>query len=1498
VPALSVTAVVGLLTCEAQATAQAILADVNWFLPGGLAVAVVGVGAFALYCARLVGRLRRKASKLDEARQRYEQLALQNRSVVWEVDVEGKFTYLSESCRDILGWEPAELVGKAFYELHPEKGCDEFRAGAMEAFASEEPFEGLKNPIQARDGRIVWMVTNGLPVFDSAGRLAGYRGTDTDVTEREESYQAARSAEGRTRAITDAARDAIIMIDARGLITFWNPAAEGLLGYTRWEVLGKNLHEIIAPQRYHKAHHDAFAHFRMSGEGGAVGKIVELEALHKDGHEVPVELSLSAIQQGVQWGALGLLRDITERKRAQRALRETEERMMAALYASSDAILLLSPEGFVDCNQATAEMFGCSDPDELLRRHPSKISPPEQPDGMGSYEKAELMIRQAYQRGFHRFEWVHRRINGEEFHAEVSLMPMVHKGQNILYSVVRDITAAKQAERERDGLLAVVEHSDDIIVVKDLHLRIVAANQAYADAAGWNDPHDMAGKTDAEIFGVSEDDEPVKTYMADERKAQQLAPGELLLHEEPVIAADGTRRTVLTKKYPIFDEDGELVGTGNISTDITERKRAEDLNRLNTLRAESLVDLNAMTDSSEEELTAFAVEKAIELTESTIGHLAVLNEDESELTMLYWSKSAHADCQVVDKPIVYALEKTGLWGEAVRQRQLQLLLDGWWAILSKKRSAGQLRELAQVTHQAMNGIAVAWLDGTITFANQAWAAMHGYDSPEEFLGENLTIFHTPEQIENDVQPSNEIILRQGHYSGEIGHCRKDGSTFPAMMTNTLLRDEHGQPYGIAGVMQDITESKRAAEQLARSREQFKLAVEGSNDGIWDWDLRDNSLYLSARWKEMLGYQSDELPNVFATFEKLVHPEDKQRVLEYVEHYLKGEIDLYDIEFRMKHKDGSDRWILARGKAVRDEKGKLIRMAGSHSDITDRKQSQLALARSRDQLERANQELQNSIDLANKLASEARGASTAKSEFLANMSHEIRTPMNGIIGMSGLLKDTPLDDEQKQYVETVQTCSNQLLSLINDILDFSKIEAGRLEMETVDFNLPQAVEEVAEMLAMQAEQKGLDFHCFVSPEIPPSLRGDPGRLRQVLLNLANNAVKFTAEGEIVIRAELDGIQGDHATVHFSVKDTGVGIPADRMDRLFESFSQVDASTTRKFGGTGLGLAISKQLAEMMGGQIGVESVEGDGSTFWFTVVLRVAEEAGAEAAPEALDGMRVLVVDDNETNCLILEKYLQAWGCEVESVHSARAGLDALRRANRADAPYRLAILDRLMPEVDGEQLGREIKGDAAIAATPLVMLTSAGNRSDFDRFEKIGFAKCIYKPIRQSQLLDCLQSAIAPPEPQTATALPGPEAQPQGEVPEPSSDLRVLLVEDNTVNQRVALRILQKTLSLEADVASNGAEAVQALRQSDYDIVLMDCQMPVLDGYDATRTIRDPASGVRNPQVRIIAMTANAMKGDREKCLAAGMDDYVPKPVHAKELAAAIRRAMTTLARS
>jgi two-component system sensor histidine kinase/response regulator len=666
---------------------------------------------------------------------------------------------------------------------------------------------------------------------------------------------------------------------------------------------------------------------------------------------------------------------------------------------------------------------------------------------------------------------------------------------------------------------------------------------------------------------------------------------------------------------------------------------------------------------------------------------------------------------------------------------------------------------------------------------------------------------------------------------------------------TVSRGKSGEVVRITGAIVDISDLKRTKAALDSIEERFERAIRGTHDGLWEIDLVTDVTWVGVRFEEMLGYSVGHLSNSRQSLRELIHPDDLATVGKALENHLLHHT-VYDVEFRMRHKAGHFEWVRTRAQAERAADGTPVRLAGSTQLITDRKLAEQA-----------------TLDA--KLAAEA--ANRAKSNFLANVSHEIRTPMNGVIGMSQILSETTLDNTQREYVDIIRGSAKALLSLINDVLDLSKIEADRLELEHVDFDLRDVIYETVAVMALQSAVKGIELIVNVGIDVPVIARGDPGRLRQIVMNLIGNAVKFTHEGHVVLDATGTVDDNRRLTLRIEVTDTGIGIPADRLDRLFKSFSQIDSSTTRHYGGSGLGLSIVKRLAELMGGDVGVRSESGRGSSFWVTMKLDAVLEQ-AEREPIGL-GRRVLVVDDLPVSRRSLARKLMLARFDTVSV----GGVDEAWEQMAKDPSFDLVLADELMPMKGGLDLLAALRADPRHASTPFILMSLFGAEQDTSDWKHRPDAVGL-KPIRASALTCLVNQVLTGNLPRKTLAQPALQANPT------FHGHRVLLVEDNPVNQRVAQRLLQK-MAADVTIANNGAEALERMAESTFDAVLMDCQMPVMDGFTATRRIRElERQNGRGKRLPIIALTANVMSEDRENCIAAGMDAHLGKPIEPAKL--------------
>ncbi len=1077
-----------------------------------------------------------------------------------------------------------------------------------------------------------------------------------------------------------------------------------------------------------------------------------------DGRHRQVEFHGVRSQRGEMW----LLRDIT-------ATSGAEERFRVLFEQSSDAHLLFDGDGIIDCNHAAITMLGCSDKRQVLGLHPATLSPEFQPDGRRSDEKCVEMDALARERGYHRFDWMHRRADGSDFPAEVTLTPVQLSGHAVLLVVWHDLSERQKAEErerqlQRRWLLA-LEASGDGVWDWDLTTDEMFFSPRWKSMLGYG--ADEIGHTLDEWLRRVHPEDRARTDNDVRRHLQGEAAQ--YVNEHRVLCRDGTWKWVLDRGMVVERHaDGRprrMIGT---YADLTERRQMEQRLRLDEERFRAISDVSPM---------------GIYVTDVD-GNATYLNER--------W-------CELAGMSVAAALG------------------SGWVTCLhpddSSRTSAAWIKSVA---------------DGQ-RFSHQ---------------------------------------YRYRHANGRVVWIQ--GDAVPMYVA--------GRVSGYVGVVTDITEQHDLELRLRDSIKRFDLVVAGASMGIWEtafdpecWQSQigpDLPFYWSARLVEIMGYTPAEFAPNLRPWLEAMHPDDLTRTLGAVHDYLANNVP-YRIEYRLRHRSGEYRWYYATGEAQRDQQGRPLRFAGSMADITVRKNDEAMLERARD---------------------EAEAATRAKADFLAMMSHELRTPMNGVIGMAELLLGTPLNPQQREFIETVRSCGDQLLALINDILDFSKIEAGQLILETIPFSVRRLAEDAVALLAEQAERKRLDLVCLIGADIPARLLGDPTRLRQVVLNLLGNAIKFTERGEVVLSLTRGGGGGGGGgagtvTLDLAVRDTGIGISAEARARLFRPFSQADSSTTRKYGGTGLGLVICQRLISLMGGTIEIESEPARGSLFTCRVTLGIAKDSQPEPLPEALLGRHVLVIAESAAARRSLREQAIGWGmtcAEAANPAEITAALTAGRPA--------VVVIDHDLPG-GGLQCASQVRQNRTLDGVPLVLIAGSAHRGMANTAKEIGIAGFLTKPVRHAHLFECLLVVLNQSKRQTERHLiapaPAPALVTRHTLAEEREQRRVLVVEDNAVNRKVAVMMLAK-LGCRCDIAVDGKEAVEALTQQDYHLVFMDCQMPVMDGFAATLEIRRCEGDRRH--TRIVAVTANAMAGDRERCLAAGMDDYVSKPIRFTDLEAALTR--------
>ena len=1118
---------------------------------------------------------------------------------------------------------------------------------------------------------------------------------------------------------------------------------------------------------------------------------------------------------------------------------EQDDKYWTLFNHASDGIAIADFETgiILDCNQALLDLVERSR-HEVVGSHQKDLHPSGECNGVFT----EAFIAHRSERNSQVIPSKVITKSGIEKDVEIKASSFVLQGRMVMQGIFRDVSELRQMEENlresEERLLAIIDNAPAVIFIKDTDGRYLHVNRYYEELFHV-DKAVIQGKSVYDIYPSE-----MANLMA--KNDQKVLASGLPVESEEIVPLEEGSHTFLTIKFPLKNLSGEVYAVCGIATDITERKRSEaEILK----RQQQFEELNRTLERRVEERTEELLLERSNL-KAALETMTLLEQDLRQ--QLYFTQTL---LDTIPLPVFYK--------------------D---------------------------------VEGKYLGCNKAFEKFRGMT--KEVLHRTSVIDNFPPDLANKIRLMDIAAINSDDtQTMETTVMSSDGSPKKVIYHKARFLGISGEPIGVIGSIQDVTELKNAEAIIRKHNELLELKIKERTHELenanYELDTLNQELdlkrqeaettlndlqisqsellklstavrhspsmivitdrygtieYINPKFTEVTGYLPEETvgrnPSILNSGEQ-----PKEFYKELWETILDGKE--WRGEFFNAKKDGDRYWEYSSISPIRDTSGNITHFVAIKEDITERKLYEQKLQEAKEAADRAN---------------------AAKSQFLSTMSHEIRTPMNGVIGMTGLLLDTELNEEQHRFVEIIHNSGENLLALINDILDFSKIEAGKLDLELLDFDLRTTLEDIAEMLAIRAANANLELICRIDPAVPSYLKGDPGRLRQIITNLAGNAIKFTHKGEIVISVMFESTNNGFILLRFEVKDTGIGIPADRLDAIFSPFTQADGSTTHKYGGTGLGLAICKQLTELMGGEIGIESEEGIGSTFWFTARFEKSTAFPKTSEVPALtdiSGTKVLVVDDNATNRMLISTLLNNWGCRYETAADGETGLMLLREAADQKEPFRIALLDFEMPGMDGQELGRQIKADPRLEATLMVMVTSLARRGDAGVFEEIGFVGYLTKPVRQSLLYESIalvlgkasankqNTGIVTRHTVAESAKPG---------------VRILMAEDNVINQKVAQNMLNK-LGYKADVVANGLEAVRALELINYDLVLMDCMMPEMDGLSATKVIRNPGSKVINHAVPIIAMTANAMTGDREQCIEAGMDDYLAKPMKKNDLA-------------
>ncbi len=1321
---------------------------------------------------------------------------------------------------------------------------------------------------------------HGHPIFNEKGEVIHMIEYALDITERKQSEARLLEAKNKNDAILAASTNGIITINENGIVETFNLAAEKIFGFSTNEIIGQDI-DIIIPDKYAGILKTYIKNYLESGNAKIINKRIENYGKHKSGRLILLEIGLSIVELEKVKLFTAIVNDITERKEAELALKNSQQLMRTMIDNVQSVIYMKDIEGrYLLANSQYKKATGISEK-QLLGNTDFDVMPKDIAENITKIDKEVFT-------------------SGEI----VTLEENVPNAED----VIKCYWSAKVPLKNENGeIIGLVGISTDITERKALEASLKSINLLsdraleLTKAGFWEVPIDGSGyytQSDraTSIFGMIPN--PNKSYLISEWY-KGMAEVDIISAENvnEIFNATIERRidkydAIYPFKRPVdgeiiwihalgvmrFDNDTGMWYMDGVTQDITEMKEAE------MEMEKSQVMLQDVLNSS-----------PIAFTITSNGEVKVQNPKFEELfgtEIGDKTPDLYVDTGVRDRMLKKVSQEGKVLNYELRgynaKHEIRDLLASFlpfalfddnallvWIldITDRKMAERQIvenQEKFRFSLQSMGAFywVVDIVMNTINYDSEAFFKQYGYNEQEipKSYKQYLNMLHH-EDADETIAALNKHIKSKGTlYKSEIRFKKKNGEwAWILNIGRAIERNKAGNAVKVAGISIDISEKKVIEEELLNFSKRLEIATNAGKIGVWDWDLVNDQFNWDERIYEMyrINLFEKRADNIW---QKRLHPDDKAVVNKALKDARMGLRD-YNEEYRLVFEDGTIGVFHAMGTLIRDSNENPLKMIGVILDITEQKEVQIKLEKLNSSLVAAKEEAEN--------------ATRAKSDFLARMSHEIRTPMNAIIGLSHLAMKTNLDKKQHDYISKVNNSGKALLGIINEILDFSKIEAGKLEIEFIPFDLEKVFQDLANVVTYKAHEKNLELVIGIDKDVPLSLIGDPLRINQILINLANNAIKFTPKGEIVIKASCMSVDDKMVEVQFSVRDTGIGIPKKKIDRLFKSFSQVDSSTTRKYGGTGLGLAICEKLTQLMGGKIWMESEEGKGSAFFFTVKFGIQKNQKLDQLRPSIDlrGLKVLICDDNETACHILKDILESFTFKVDIAKTGNETIEYLEKSSKE--PYELALIDWKMPGMDGVQTAEAIMKNKNIKTIPIIIMVTAYGRDEiYHEAERLKFSAIVVKPVSHSVLFNTIMEAFGRKDQMRTLSNSNFDFEPrQLEIIRGAS---ILLVEDNELNQQVTRELIESADCL-VDVAENGAIAVKMVTKNPnkYELIFMDIQMPVMDGYKATIEIRKNKT-IRN--IPIIAMTADAVTGVKEQCLEAGMNDYITKPIYPNEL--------------